>query len=65
MTIAELCALAIRPICDDNAVLFLWVTSPLLFEAAAVIAAWGFKYKASFVWGRWSPPAGTKFEMFG
>jgi N6-adenosine-specific RNA methylase IME4 len=52
MTIAELCALSIRLICEENAVLFLWVTSPLLFEAAAVIAAWGFRYKASFVWDK-------------
>ena len=37
---------------DENAVLFLWTTSPLLEEAFAVIRAWGFKYKASFVWDK-------------
>ena len=50
MSIAELCALPIPALCEPDAVLFLWVTSPLLFESAAVIKAWGFSYRASFVW---------------
>jgi N6-adenosine-specific RNA methylase IME4 len=37
---------------EDDAVLFLWVTSPMLMEVNAVIEAWGFKYKASFVWDK-------------
>ena len=52
MTIAELCALPVASICEPNAVLFLWVTSPLLFESAAVFKAWGFGYRASFVWDK-------------
>ena len=36
MTIPELCALPIRDLCEPNAVLFLWVTSPLLFECQPV-----------------------------
>lgn len=52
MSIAALCALPVPTICEDDAVLFLWVTSPLLFESAAVIAAWGFTYKASFIWDK-------------
>jgi N6-adenosine-specific RNA methylase IME4 len=52
MSMAELCAMPIAPICEPNAVLFLWVTSPLLFECAPVIKAWGFTYKASFVWDK-------------
>lgn len=50
MTISELSALPIRELCAENAVLFLWATSPLLEDAFKVINAWGFKYKASFVW---------------
>jgi len=50
MTIEELCALDIKGRTADAAVLFLWVTSPLLAECFAVIKAWGFAYKASFVW---------------
>ena len=52
MTISELCAMDIKGIVEDNAVLFLWVTSPLLFECEPVITAWGFKYKTSFVWDK-------------
>ena len=36
----------------DNAVLFLWVTSPMLEDCFKVVTAWGFKYKASFVWDK-------------
>lgn len=50
MTISELCRLPVRGQVEDDAVLFLWVTSPLLAECWPVITAWGFKYKASFVW---------------
>ena len=32
MSIAELCELDVKSICGQDAVLFLWVTSPLLFE---------------------------------
>jgi N6-adenosine-specific RNA methylase IME4 len=52
MTIKELCAMPVRDLCDPNAVLFLWVTSPLLFECAPIIDAWGFEYKASFIWDK-------------
>ena len=54
MTISELCAMGndIKDITESNAVLFLWVTSPLLEECFPVIKAWGFKYKTSFVWDK-------------
>jgi N6-adenosine-specific RNA methylase IME4 len=52
MTLAELCDLPVAEIADENAVLFLWTTSPLLEESFTVINAWGFKYKASFVWDK-------------
>lgn len=54
MSIEELCALGedIQGMLEDNAVLFLWVTSPLLEECFGVIRAWGFKYKTSFVWDK-------------
>ena len=52
MSIEELCAVDVKGICDKEAVLFLWVTSPLLFECEPVITAWGFKYKASIVWDK-------------
>lgn len=42
-----------RPVADlaaDDAVLYLWATSPKLREALAVIQGWGFEYVTSLVW---------------
>ena len=52
MSIEELCALPVKDLAEDNAVLFLWVTSPFLEDAFLVIDAWGFEYKTSFVWDK-------------
>lgn len=52
MSIAELCDLPVADIAEDNAVLFLWTTSPLLEDSFKVINAWGFRYKSSFVWDK-------------
>jgi len=50
MPLEDICALPIPA--EDNAVLFLWVTSPMLEDCFKVINAWGFKYKSSFVWNK-------------
>jgi N6-adenosine-specific RNA methylase IME4/ParB-like chromosome segregation protein Spo0J len=52
MPLSDICAMPVREWAEDNAVLFLWVTSPILEESFQVIKAWGFKYKASFVWDK-------------
>lgn len=54
MSIDELSAMGtqIREVCEPDAVLFMWVTSPLLEECFPVISAWGFQYKTSFVWDK-------------
>ena len=52
MSIDELCALPVADMTEENAVLFLWTTSPLLEECFEVIRSWGFKYKTSFVWDK-------------
>lgn len=52
MSISQLCQLPVEEMVADDAVLFLWVTSPLLESAFQVIRAWGFKYKTSFVWDK-------------
>lgn len=52
MTIDQLCELPIKHLAEDNAALFLWVTSPLLEDAFQVVRAWGFEYKTSFVWDK-------------
>ena len=52
LTVAEVAALPVKEMAQDNAVLFLWVTSPILEESFQVINAWGFKYKSSFIWDK-------------
>lgn len=52
MTIQDLCDLDIKSMAAEDAVLFLWVTSPLLEESFQVVNAWGFKYKASMIWNK-------------
>jgi len=42
----------VKDMVEDNAVLFIWVPSPMLEWCFAVIEAWGFKYKASFIWDK-------------
>ena len=52
MSLEAICELPIQSLCEDNAALFLWVTSPILEESFQVVGAWGFQYKASFVWDK-------------
>lgn len=60
----DLCSLQVNRIANDNSLLFLWATCPMLPEAMEVMAAWGFSYKTvalnwikrnkikeSFFWG--------------
>ena len=50
MSVDEICNMDI-PI-DDNAVLYLWATSPKLLEALKVMKAWGFEYKTHAMWDK-------------
>lgn len=52
MSISELQALPVKELAQDNSVLFLWATSPLLPDALSLIEAWGFTYKSSFIWDK-------------
>ena len=52
MPLDEIAALPVADLAADNAVLFLWTTSPLLQDSFTIINAWGFQYKASFVWDK-------------
>lgn len=51
-SLETICNYPIKELADDNAVLFLWATSPILEDAFKVINAWGFKYKSSFIWDK-------------
>jgi len=50
MELEAICALPVPEIATDNAILFLWATSPKLAEALRVVEAWGFTYRSSAVW---------------
>jgi N6-adenosine-specific RNA methylase IME4 len=52
MPTEDICKLPIQNLVGENAVLFLWTTSPKLFEAKLVIDAWGFNYKSSMIWDK-------------
>ena len=62
MTVDEICNLPVKDIIDDDCILFLWVTFPILKEAFKVIEAWGFKYStAGFVWVKKNKVADSPF----
>jgi N6-adenosine-specific RNA methylase IME4 len=50
LPLEEICALPVRELAAEDAVLFLWTTLPHLEEAFRVIAAWGFQYKTNLAW---------------
>jgi N6-adenosine-specific RNA methylase IME4 len=52
MSIEELGKLGVPDIVEENSVLFIWTTSPLLEDCFRVIRMWDFKYKTSFVWNK-------------
>ena len=52
MTMQELYDFPLHSIVEEDAVLFIWATSPLLEEALNLVKSWGFKYKTQFVWDK-------------
>ena len=51
MSLQDIKDLPVQDIADDNCILFIWVTFPLLKESFEVIDAWGFTYKTvGFNW---------------
>lgn len=51
MTLQDIKNLPINEMADNNCILFIWVTMPLLPSVFEVIKAWGFEYKTcGFTW---------------
>jgi len=51
MDLEEIINLPIHELSNENSVLFLWATSPLISQAFETMKAWGFTYKTfAFVW---------------
>ena len=61
MPIEDICALPVASICDDDAMLFLWVPSSLVRQGYQVLDAWGFEYSTQLVWHK----KGGKNPYFG
>jgi N6-adenosine-specific RNA methylase IME4 len=66
MNLKDICNLPVNEISDNNCILFMWVTYPMLKEALGVMEAWGFKYKSiAFQWVKLNPKALTPFYGLG
>lgn len=50
MAIDDICALPVSKITTDDAILFLWVSTPMLEKGLRVLNEWGFSYRTSMVW---------------
>lgn len=50
MRLAEIKALPVSDVCEDNCHLYLWVPNALLQEGLEVMKEWGFKYKTNMIW---------------
>ena len=59
MPLEDICNLPVPEITDENAVLFLWATTPLIQEGLDVMKAWGFEYKTLFTWDKVRPFPGN------
>lgn len=52
MSVAEIAALPVAGLADDNAHLYLWTTTRYLRDAFDVAKAWGFRYGQTLVWAK-------------
>lgn len=52
MSLQELSDMPVDELAEDDAVLFLWATSPLLEDSFKLLNSWGFKYKTQFIWDK-------------
>lgn len=66
MKINDICQLPVKNISDNNAILFIWATYPMLKEALQVIESWGFIYKSiAFQWLKLNRESGSLFYGLG
>jgi N6-adenosine-specific RNA methylase IME4 len=66
MKIEDICKLPIKDLADEDCVLFMWATYPMLKEALQVIDSWGFKYKTiAFQWIKLNRSGKGKFFGLG
>ena len=63
MTLEDICALPVADIATEDAILFLWATSPKLAESMRVIESWGFEYRTCAVWDKQNIGMGYYFRQ--
>ncbi len=62
MALEEICGLPVDKLAGKDAVLFLWVPTPLFMEVVGpVLKAWGFNYKTQHVWDKRGGRRGTGY----
>jgi len=50
MPLKDICEITLPQLANEQTVLFLWATNPLLKEALTVMDAWQFEYKTNMAW---------------
>jgi N6-adenosine-specific RNA methylase IME4 len=50
MSVRDIAALPVRSLAAADAHLHLWTSTAFLFDAKAILEAWGFAYQSTFVW---------------
>lgn len=50
MSLEDICKMRVEDIATEDAILFMWTTSPKVAESVQVIGCWGFKYQTCLVW---------------
>jgi len=50
MPLAQICALPVAQLAEDNAHLWLWVTNATIHAGNEVMEAWGFSYRSCLTW---------------
>ncbi|WP_338442277.1 MT-A70 family methyltransferase [Synechococcus elongatus IITB4] len=50
MSTEDICALPVADLADDDSILLLWATNPMLPDALKVMERWGFTYKTKLLW---------------
>ena len=52
MTLDEICAMPVKELATDDAMLYMWATAPKLIECLEVVKAWGFEYRTNMIWDK-------------
>lgn len=66
MNMQDIKELPVEELTEDNCILFMWVTMPMLEEAFSVMRAWGFNYKTcAFTWVKQNKKADSLFWGMG